>query len=241
MNITKNHLIGQVVRMNYTHAEVFKRHGIDFCCNGNRSIGEACEKAKLSLDQVLHELNTLPTHSDTELDVSTWPLDLLVNYIVKKHHRYVEQKIGEIKPYLAKIVQVHGQQHPELSEINALFLASADELVQHMKKEELILFPFIENMVTAKVHGRPFTLPHFQSLENPISMMHHEHNTEGERFSQISALSTQYTPPSDACNTYRVTFALLREFEEDLHRHIHLENNVLFPEAITLERELFKK
>lgn len=240
MNITKNHLIGQVVRENYKYAEIFNRHGIDFCCSGNRRIEDACIKANLSTDLVLSELNDVPQGSSSEPNVSSWPLDLLVDYIVKTHHRYVETKIAEIKPYLAKIVQVHGKQHPELVEIQQLFLASAGELAQHMKKEELILFPFITKMVQAKLSGQKLTPPHFQTVENPIAMMHHEHNAEGERFRRIAELTNKYTPPGDACNTYRVTFALLQQFESDLHRHIHLENNVLFPEALVLQDEVMK-
>jgi regulator of cell morphogenesis and NO signaling len=240
MNITKNHLIGLVVRENYKYAEIFNRHGIDFCCNGNRSIEDACIKANLSTDLVISELNDVPQGNSSEPNVSSWPLDLLVDYIVKTHHRYVETKIAEIKPYLAKIVQVHGKQHPELVEIQQLFLASEGELAQHMKKEELILFPFISKMVQAKLSGQTLTPPHFQTVENPIAMMHHEHNTEGERFRRIAELTNKYSPPADACNTYRVTFALLQEFEADLHRHIHLENNVLFPEALALQDEVMK-
>jgi regulator of cell morphogenesis and NO signaling len=240
MNITKNHLIGLVVRENYKYAEIFNRHGIDFCCNGNRSIEDACIKANLSTDLVLSELNDVPQGNSSEPNVASWPLDLLVDYIIKTHHRYVETKIAEIKPYLAKIVQVHGKQHPELVEIQELFLASAGELAQHMKKEELILFPYIAKMVQAKLSGQTLTPPNFQTVENPIAMMHHEHNAEGERFRRIAELTNKYSPPADACNTYRVTFALLQEFEADLHKHIHLENNVLFPEALALQDEVMK-
>lgn len=237
-NITANSIIGQVVREDYQKASVFKHHQIDFCCNGNRTIGEACESADIDTEQVLRELNTSTSDNKGNVDYSSWPLDLLVSYIVKKHHRFVEEKITEIKPYLAKIVKVHGKQHPELLEVQELFLASAGELTQHMKKEELILFPFIEKMVESQLSGKALAPPNFQTVENPISMMQEEHDNEGERFRRIAELTNNYTPPADACNTYRVTFALLKEFEDDLHEHIHLENNILFPEAITLQTKV---
>jgi len=237
-NITSNSIIGQVVRENYQMASVFKQHQIDFCCNGNRTIQEACESAEIDFEKVLNELNSITNEGNENIDFTSWPLDLLVSYIVKKHHRFVEEKITEIKPYLAKIVQVHGNQHPELLEIQKLFLASAGELTQHMKKEELILFPFIEKMVETQLSGKALTPPHFQTVENPISMMQTEHDNEGERFRKIAELTNNYTPPANACNTYRVTFALLKEFENDLHEHIHLENNILFPEAITLQSKV---
>lgn len=150
----------------------------------------------------------------------------------------MEAKIIEIKPYLDRIVNVHGSRHPELETIRQLFHQSAGELAAHMKKEEFILFPFICKMVNVKQRGEKLSLSPFGKVENPVAMMRHEHNIEGDRFREIAALSNNYTPPEDACNTYRVTFALLKEFEADLHLHIHLENNILFPKAIALEKEL---
>lgn len=162
----------------------------------------------------------------------------MADYIEKKHHRYVEEKTREITPYLDKICRVHGDRHPELFEINEHFNATAGELAAHMKKEELILFPFVRKMAKAKQENTKLEAPHFGTVENPIQMMMHEHTAEGERFRKIETLSNNYTPPEDACNTYRVTFALLKEFEADLHLHIHLENNILFPKAIELEKQL---
>jgi regulator of cell morphogenesis and NO signaling len=161
-------------------------------------------------------------------------MDLLADYIEKKHHRYVEHKIPELKSYLSKVAKVHGERHPELLEIEALFTAAAHELLSHMRKEELILFPFVRNMTS----NSDFQQPPFGTVVNPIEMMKQEHDTEGERFRKISALSNQYTPPLDACTTYKVAFALLKEFEEDLHFHIHLENNILFPKAIETEKKM---
>lgn len=239
MTIQENQIIGELVAQDYRTASVFKKYGIDFCCQGNRTINEACEKKKLDSKQVINDLDDL-AHSQASgaMDYQTWPLDLLADYIVKKHHRYIEEKTQEIKPYLDKICRVHGERHPELFEINEHFNATAGEMAMHMKKEELMLFPFIKKLEKAKQENIAIEKPHFGTVQNPIQMMMSEHDTEGNRFRKIEALSNHYTPPQDACNTYRVTFALLQEFEQDLHLHIHLENNILFPKAIELEKQL---
>lgn len=237
MEISENKIIGELVAEDYRTASVFKSYGIDFCCNGNRSIGQVCEANKIEQSDIISKLEGALQNSDNSTtDYKSWPLDLLADYIEKKHHRYAETKIPEIKSYLNKIVNVHGRQHPELVEIETLFLQSAGELSMHMKKEELILFPYIRKMVQAEQHNDKPVKPHFGTIENPVAMMKHDHDTEGDRFRKIAALSNQYTLPMGACNTYRVAFALLKEFEDDLHLHIHLENNILFPKAIDLEK-----
>lgn len=238
MEIVEEQIIGGLVAQNYKTASVFKKYKIDFCCNGNRSISEACERKNINPGPLLKELQEIINEkSETSIDFNTWEPDLLADYIEKKHHRYVVSKIQEITPYLNKVVKVHGDHNPELKEIEILFHQSANELLQHLQKEEKILFPFIRDMVNAKINGKTIMQAHFGTVENPINMMKHEHENEGERFSKISELSNQYTPPTHACNTYRVTFSLLKEFEDDLHQHIHLENNILFPKAIELEKE----
>lgn len=237
MNITEKNIVGNVVADDYRTASVFKKYGIDFCCNGNRSIEEACSVKKVDSNKLLSEItNVMNTSTSDVIDFKSWPTDLLVDYIEKKHHNYVETKITEIKPFLHKVSKVHGERHPELYEVNELFNASADELTMHMKKEEMILFPFIRKIVSSISKGEEIPAPHFGTVENPIEMMHHEHDIEGERFRKIAALTNDYTPPQDACNTYKVTFSMLKEFEDDLHQHIHLENNILFPKAIELEK-----
>ncbi|HMW11932.1 MAG TPA: iron-sulfur cluster repair di-iron protein [Chitinophagales bacterium] len=237
MSITKETIIGELVANDYRAASVFKKYKLDFCCQGNRTIGEACELKSVDANALVSDL--IATTQNVEagaIDFQTWPLDLLADYIQKKHHRYVEEKSLEIKPYLDKICRVHGPHHPELFEINEHFTATAGELAMHMKKEELILFPFIKKMEKAKQEGTGLEMPPFGSVQNPIDMMMHEHTTEGERFRKIEELTNNYNPPAEACNTYRVTFALLKEFEADLHLHIHLENNILFPKAIEMEK-----
>jgi regulator of cell morphogenesis and NO signaling len=237
MEILEEQIIGELVAQNYKTASVFKKFKIDFCCNGNRTISEACERKKLDPSQLINELRNTIINVEQNMDFNSWELDLLADYIEKTHHRYVLTKIEEIKPYLNKVTRVHGEHNPELKEIEILFNQSAQELSQHLQKEEMILFPFIRNMVNSKMEEKPLFFPHFGTVENPIAMMKHEHQNEGERFEKIAELSNQYTPPSHACNTYRVTFALLKEFEDNLHQHIHLENNILFPKAIKMEKE----
>jgi|SRR5690606_14359389 len=134
---------------------------------------------------------------------------------------------------------VHGKNHPELEVLKNEFSVASGLLAQHMKKEELILFPFVRKMEQMKNGYRPVEQPPFGTVQNPVTIMMLEHDTEGERFRKIAALTNNFNPPEDACNTYRVSFALLKEFEDDLHQHIHLENNILFPKAIALEKELF--
>ncbi|MBL0910933.1 MAG: iron-sulfur cluster repair di-iron protein [Bacteroidia bacterium] len=238
MEITRNSIIGELVARDYRTASVFQSYGIDFCCRGDRSIEEICESRDIELTVLMEELEqVLQLQTQTEPDFNSWPPDLLADYIEKKHHRYVEARIPEIKSYLSKIVQVHGAAHAELAVIEKLFARSAADLTLHMKKEELILFPYIRRMVLAEREGQRPQAPHFGSVEQPVAMMKHEHDAEGERFRAIAGLSNGYTPPADACATYRATLALLQEFEADLYRHIHLENNILFPKALKMEKE----
>ena len=230
--------IGQYVADDFRTAAIFSKYKIDFCCNGNRTVEEACDKKGIDSNMLLDELNqVLDSKGGESIDYKSWPLDLLAEYVEKKHHRYVEEKIPVLLQFLNKLCKVHGERHPELFKINELFTASAGELAAHLKKEELILFPFIKNMVNAKLTNSAIKSPQFGTVENPIEMMKHEHDTEGERFREIAELTDNYNPPADACNTYKVTYAMLEEFEKDLHLHIHLENNILFPEAIKLEQQ----
>lgn len=238
MKIESNNIIGEVVARDYRTASVFHAFGIDFCCKGHRSIAEACERKNVEPLALIDALQKeIQQDENKSADYNSWPLDLLTDYIEKKHHRYVESRIPEIKPFLNKVVSVHGGRHPELSEVALLFNQTAGELTVHMKKEEFILFPFIRRMVAQKATGEPLSAPPFGTVQNPIAMMHHDHDTEGERFQKIASLTNNYTVPADACNTYRVTFAMLKEFEDDLHLHIHLENNILFPKAIEMEKQ----
>lgn len=237
METTNKVTIGEIVAQDFRTAAIFSRYGIDFCCKGHRTLEEVCEKKNIDEDMLTAQLEAAMKNSDGQsIDYKVWPLDLLTDYIEKTHHRYIEEKTPALLQFLNKLCKVHGERHPELFEINSLFTQSAGDLAAHLKKEELILFPFIRKMVNAQMRQEYLEMPHFGTVENPVAMMKEEHSAEGERFEKIAELTNNYTPPADACNTYRVTFAMLQEFETDLHRHIHIENNILFPKAIALEK-----
>lgn len=237
MEVNSESIIGKIVAENYKAASVFKSYNIDFCCNGNRSIAAASKEQNIDENVLVQQLSEiLNSKQEADIDFKTWSIDLLADYIEKKHHRYIRTKIPEITPYLDKITDVHGSSHPELYEIQELFAQSANDLTAHIKKEESIIFPYVRDMVERKTNGEKLIKPSFGSVENPIKTMHIEHDNEGVRFRRISELSNNYETPADGCGTYRVTLSLLKEFEDDLHRHIHLENNILFPAAIEYER-----
>lgn len=234
-----NEKIGNVVAKNFKAAAVFSKYGLDFCCGGQVTIDHATTKKGINKEQLLSELEAvLQEPSSEQIDFNAWPADLLATYIVKTHHRYVREKTPVLLTYLNKIEKVHGERHPELYEINKLFSECALELGQHLEKEEKILFPYIDKMESSKSAHEGYAQPGFGSVQNPISMMVHEHEAEGDRFEKIAALTNNYTPPADACSTYQVAFEMLKEFEQDLHNHIHLENNILFPKSIKLEEAL---
>lgn len=237
MKLEETTTIGDFVAKDYRTAEIFSKYSIDFCCKGQRTIDDVCKKNNINQADLLADLNTvLESKNNSGVDFNSWPLDELIDFIEKKHHVYVEKKTNTILPFLEKLCNVHGSNRPELIEINQLFKESGEELASHMKKEELILFPFIKEMISAtKSHGA-VVKPFFGTVKNPIAAMMNEHENEGERFRTISALTNNYTPPEDACTTYKITYAMLQEFEQDLHKHIHLESNILFPKAKALEK-----
>lgn len=224
---------------NYKTAAIFKRYRIDFCCNGNRTIADATQSKGIDEEKLLSELNEVMAEKvQGEIDFKSFPIDLLADYVEKTHHRYIEQRIPEITPFLSKVARVHGANHPELLEVEQLFTETAQDLAAHVKKEELMLFPYIRQMVKSSMGNKVRPKTALGSATEYIEQMEEEHDAEGERFRRISELTDNYTPPADACRTYMVTFDMLKEFEEDLHRHIHLENNILFPKSIEMEKEL---
>ncbi len=243
MKITITSIVGDIVANNYKTAEIFKNYEIDFCCGGQQSIEDVGKKENLStiaVANLVKEINNFLEEKDAKqtIDYRNWPLDKLTDHIETTHHAYVEAKIPVLKTYLDKIESVHGKDHPELAEINSIFIDASGQLAMHMKKEELVLFPFIRKIAKAKREGTTLEVPHFGTIKNPIKKMDEEHDFEGEAFKKIAALSNNYQVPEDACNTYKVTFGLLQEFEDNLHLHIHKENNILFQKAIKLEEEL---
>lgn len=230
--------VADVVTENIKAAHVFKKYGIDFCCGGGISVKRACEKANVDPEILTEELLRLDTIADRAADYNSYKLDFLADHIVNVHHHYVEESSPMLLQYAKRVNQVHGGHYTELAEIEALVIEVVQEMAAHQKKEELILFPFIKRLVKAEKENGEVPSAHFGSVDNPIKMMEDEHDEAGEIMRKISALSNNYTPPQGACNTYRAFYAKLEEFEEDLHRHIHLENNILFPKASKLEKSL---
>lgn len=236
MENLKETKVSKIVAQNYKTAKVFSKYGIDFCCNGGIPLSEACEQNNVNADQVVEEVEQELAKAD-EVDYKLMKQSDLVDLIVDKHHKYVEDTIPILQAYLNKLCEVHGERHPELFDVKRYFDQTAGALTTHMKKEELILFPFIKKMEAAYEKDEVLPTPDFGHIENPINMMEDEHSEEGERLRKVSEITSDYTCPPDGCQTYRVAYAVLEEFENDLHKHIHLENNILFPKA----KDLFAK
>lgn len=227
--------IGEIVAEDYRAATIFRSYKLDFCCGGNKSVEEACERKNVNPDEVHEALKNLGQIGAPEHNYNSWKSSFLIDYIVNNHHGYVKEKLPEIGFYSHKVARVHGDRHPELIEMHQLFTELSQEFTDHMMKEEQILFPFIKKMEEAQENNEPMPESHFQSVNNPITMMEMEHETAGNLMGQLEELSNSFTPPTDACATYRVYFENLKAFQGDLHKHVHLENNILFPKAKKME------
>ncbi|MCU0359192.1 MAG: iron-sulfur cluster repair di-iron protein [Bacteroidia bacterium] len=228
--------IGQQVVENYRKAEIFKKYGIDFCCGGKKTLSKVCKEKNLDLNLIMNELNKAESAQGfASQNFQAWDAGFLAEYIVNTHHKYVKSAIPFLLELTKKVARVHGADRPELIDIATLFADVADELTAHMFKEEQVLFPYIKQLSASHVNPATQQFPAFSSVEQPILMMEHEHEAVGELFLTIRTLSDNFTPPESACNSYRVSYSKLKEFEEDLHQHIHLENNILFPKALELE------
>lgn len=215
-------------------ARVFESFGIDYCCGGERSLAQACSAAKVSVEQVIDALGEAPARND-DRDWQNASSAELVNHIVEKHHAYVQAEIPRLIALLAKVVRVHMQNHPELKEVQASFQALAEELTLHLLKEERMLFPYIVQLEdAAKSGGRPAPAM-LGAVQNPVRMMMMEHDSAGELLRKMRETTNGYTVPQDGCMSYEMLYRALPEFEADLHQHIHLENNILFPRTIALE------
>lgn len=238
MVISNEKTVADYVTENIKTAHVFKKYGIDFCCGGVITIEKACAKKNVDQSILEKELSEVDIVNDLIEDYNKWNLDFLMIYIENTHHTYVRESIPIISQYASKVAKVHGRHYKEVVKINELFHEKANELLAHMQKEEQILFPFIGQLVDIKKGKTTFNKPSFGSVINPINMMEHEHESAGDIFKEIAKLTNNYTPPVEACNTFKALYAKLEEFEQDLHKHIHLENNILHPKAIKLEKEL---
>ena len=224
--------VGSIVARDSRAATVFSRHGIDFCCGGRQTLQQACVSKRLDVNAVIHELNESATaEAPTSVDVTGWSVGELVDWIVTRHHTYVRAEIPLITGLLAKATRRHGESHHELPEISARFSIVADDLLRHMEKEEQVVFPMIE---WVDVMSRPVSNERAFAVEHPIAAMRTEHEEAALEFAQIRRLANGYSVPPDACDTWRAAYTQLEAFEADLHRHVHLENEVLFPLALRL-------
>ena len=230
--------VAEIVTKNIKTADIFKKNGIDFCCGGNVLLPEICQKKGVNYNDIKTAIINLDDTSTLSHDFDAWDLDFLADYIINTHHRYVAEANQLIVQYSDKVAKVHGHHYQEVVEINTLFHEIVVELNMHMHKEEMILFPYIKTLVDAKKNGTGIDLPPFGTIKNPINMMEAEHDGAGDLIKRIAELSNNFTPPESACNTFRALYAKLDEFQNDLFQHIHLENNILFPKAITLENQL---
>jgi len=235
MSETLEAIVGDIVAADYRTAGIFERFGIDFCCGGRRSLADACQTASADPTDVIRALTDLPPHRVDDDDVTRWPVDRLIDHIVTVHHAYVRNALPRIAGYLAKLQGAHGARHPELARVTSTFDQVCADLVQHMLKEEQVLFPYVRDLAEHVEEACGTLQSPFGTVQNPIRMMEREHRAAADELAAIRELTNGYTAPDDGCTTYAVCMAELSRFEQDLHRHVHLENNVLFPKAVELE------
>lgn len=219
--------VGELVAEDYARAAVFTELGIDFCCGGGRTAARACAAAGVAPERLVDALSSVEARRDDRRgsDPRTWPLHRLVDHIVDEHHAYVRRTLPVLDAWTEKVARVHGGRHPELLEVRGLFDALSGEMTRHLDDEERVLFPGVAAIGTAADGAEGVFDPVVKALED-------DHDHAGATMRRIRELTNGFTPPADACTTYRAAFALLEEFERDLHRHVHLENNVLFPRAL---------
>jgi regulator of cell morphogenesis and NO signaling len=226
--------LGEIVTRDFRAGAILDRYGLDYCCGGGNTLEEGCLKQGVSVAHVVSELEALdPGSRETPVQDPA----ALIEHIVSRHHAFIRESIPPISQHLAKVVAAHGSRHPELSFIETQFARMADELTLHMTKEERVLFPYIQALAEAFAHDAAPPPDMFGTVQNPIRMMEIEHQEAGESLRVIRELTHAYQPPPDACATYRLVLQELDAFEKDLHVHVHLENNVLFPKAVELEEK----
>lgn len=233
--------VKDIVTENFRTASLFESHGIDYCCKGNQPLKEALEKNNIPRDKFAAEFNKVNLSAESEAPrYHDWDLVFLTQYIINNHHSYVRTSLPHITKLLQKLKTAHGSKYSYLADVQNVFGQVADEMTSHMMKEERILFPLIKYLAeTQKFNEKPKT-GGFGTIKNPIMQMEAEHVSAGGAMETIRALTNNYTLPEDACTTFKVTYKELDEFEKDLHKHVHLENNILFPQAIELEELLLK-
>jgi regulator of cell morphogenesis and NO signaling len=210
--------------------------GVDYCCGGGKSLHDACAHSGVPAEEILKRLRE--NREQVGPEDTSWtsaPLGELTRHIVGKHHRYVREAIPRVRALLVKVKGKHGENHPEIAAIESLFLDLGQEMTMHMQKEEMILFPYIETLERSARGDETLEPPFFQTVRNPIHAMMQEHDAAGDLLRALRETSHGYAVPADACMSYRELYESLQAFEADLHTHVHLENNILFPRAVDLE------
>lgn len=232
--IEMNRSVGELVAEKPGRSRVFEAFGIDFCCGGKIPLEDACARRHVSVEKVVQRLLEMDSDSpaSNELDFASMELDALADHIVEAHHVPLKKELPRLNALALKVARVHGDRDARLVELAEVVNALVTELTQHMMKEEQILFPAVRRMV----QGDQSVLMACGNLSGPVSVMESEHDDAGEALSKIKELTDEYTPPDDACNSWRALFDGLRELELDMHLHIHKENNILFPKALEMER-----
>ncbi|HWI89822.1 MAG TPA: iron-sulfur cluster repair di-iron protein [Flavisolibacter sp.] len=239
-DVANGETVGQIAAKDIRKAEVFRKLGIDFCCGGKKSLKQACEEKGLDLEAVESALTNANEAPKVSENYDRWNPDFLADYIFNKHHQYYYDEAPIIAELLTKVVDHHGERFPELEEVYRLYVTLVQELNSHFAKEEKVLFPFIKTLVQAKQTGNTQQLQSQFSLSGPIQMMEVDHDAAGDILGGLSEVTNNYTAPAGACNSFQFLYRKLKELDEDLHQHIHLENNILFPKALSLEKELRK-
>jgi regulator of cell morphogenesis and NO signaling len=229
--------VAQIAIESPVAAREFEKLGIDYCCGGKRTLEQACTTANLSVDEVLSRLEKLSTDQNAKdgQDFSKMSLTDLIAHITSTHHVFVRQESPRIQELATKVAAKHGAAHPELRQVPEIFNALASELAVHLMKEEQILFPYVQQLEEARLAGEAAPPTMFGTVANPIHMMEREHDGAGEALRALRSVTNDYTLPEDACTSFNLLYQGLQAFEADLHQHIHLENNLLFPRALALE------
>lgn len=239
MTVITAKTVREVAVENPAATRVFERFGIDYCCGGNQGLEQACLRAGVSFEEVVDSLEMEERAARAAQQVHDWqsePLSELITHIKNTHHNYTREETIRLAPLLQKVCSVHGKNHPELFGIRETFGWLSQELMTHMMKEEMVLFPYIERMEESIIQNEPVLPGPFGSVQNPVSMMEHDHDSAGAALRSIRKAANDFAPPEDACVSYQTLYKALAAFEADLHQHIHLENNILFPRAVAMEK-----
>jgi regulator of cell morphogenesis and NO signaling len=230
--------VGEVALEVPSAARVFEKFKIDYCCGGERTLPAACRDAGADVDKVLVMLESAAksqTRDGAAKDFQAMTLAELIRHILDTHHAHEREEIKHIGSLLERVCAAHGDRHEELGRVRALFMELSADMEPHMQKEERILFPYMLALEESARRKSPPPFAPFGSVENPIRMMLHEHDTVGQILRELRAASNDYFVPEDVCTSYQLLFRALEDFEQDIHRHVHLENNLLFPRALELE------